>query len=158
MANPANKITHQKGLPLTTQLESDCSFVFNVMVKANFIGINKFFINQLGWSWDIKLALITMDNEHRNSEIEGKDSRTKSLMGSFKGSFKMAESLLVPGSNKKVVNLDIPGIKLADKDKHKKQEVCQVCFVGFSTLTRQHHCRICANAVCSSCSNSSINK
>lgn len=52
-----------------------------------------------------------MADDHRNSEIE-EPKRTKSLMGSFKGSFKMAESLLVPGSNKKVVNLDLPGVKL----------------------------------------------
>lgn len=61
-----------------------------------------------------------MDNDLRSSGIEN-DTRTKSLMGSLKGSFKMAESMLTPGSNKKIVNLDIPSMKLVDKNVYKKQ-------------------------------------
>lgn len=88
-----------------------------------------------------------------------RESHIKRSVTALTNSFKMSESVLAgSGGNRKVVNLKVANIKLYDKNDYKKQEVCQVCFVAFSTLNRQHHCRICANAVCSSCSVSSINK
>lgn len=71
----------------------------------------------------------------------------------------MSDSLFVTGGvNKKIVNLQIQNIKLINKEKYKKQEKCQVCFINFTKINRQHHCRVCANAVCSQCSPSTINK
>jgi hypothetical protein len=70
----------------------------------------------------------------------------------------MTDSLFVSDGNKKVLNLEIKGLKLIDKTHYRKQEICQVCFIKFNKFTRQHHCRVCANAVCSGCSPSSINK
>ena len=91
-----------------------------------------------------------MDENLKRSRL----SRTQSLLNSFK----MTDSLFVSTSNKSVVNLEINNLKLITKGEYKKQETCQVCFVRFTKLNRQHHCRVCANAVCSACSPSSINK
>ena len=79
-----------------------------ILIIDNAISINFSFVHKIFADY-IKIYIMADDN--RNSEIED-PKRTKSLMGSFKGSFKMAESLLVPGRNKKVVNLDLPGVKL----------------------------------------------
>ena len=86
------------------------------------------------------------------------DDALKKSRSSFMGSFKLANSVLGTSGNKKVLNLEVKGLKMYDKDKYKKQEQCQVCFMKFTTRKRQHHCRICANAVCSDCSPSNINK
>ena len=92
-----------------------------------------------------------MDDSLKRSRI----SRTKSLLGSFK----MTDSLFVSGgANKKVVNLQVKDVNLIGKEQYKKQEKCQVCFQIFGKINRQHHCRVCANAVCKDCSPSSINK
>ena len=79
-------------------------------------------------------------------------------------SFRMATSVLGPNATRKAYTLNVPSINkfkidlaLKDKEEYKKQPECQVCFGIFSKFG-QHHCRICANAVCSSCSYSTINK
>ena len=96
-----------------------------------------------------------MDDRLKNSQV---NTRSVSRTGSLLGSFKMGDSVLGTGKNRKIRNLELKNLQLVDKDAYRKQEECQVCFITFGKLNRQHHCRVCANAVCSDCSASCINK
>jgi hypothetical protein len=55
-------------------------------------------------------------------------------------------------------NLEVEGVMLVSESSYKKQPYCQVCELVFGKLTsRQHHCRVCANACCGSCSSKTVN-
>lgn len=45
---------------------------------------------------------------------------------------------------------------ITDKD-YKKEDICYVCKITFSTFNRQHHCRLCAHSVCENCSMKRVN-
>jgi hypothetical protein len=71
---------------------------------------------------------------------------------------KMGDVLRKPGS------LTIPRtenyyseITLKSKDKYNKQPQCTICYQPFTTTIRQHHCRVCADAVCGDCSKWEVN-
>ena len=69
------------------------------------------------------------------------------------------------GGGKKFVNISLPSsyanntdIELKGKELYKKQPFCYICSRNFTTTFRQHHCRVCVNAVCNDCSRSMVNK
>ena len=91
----------------------------------------------------------------RNKEADDADfdrMRTQSLMPD------MAKSFQVGSNSKKFVNITLPDIELKGKEMYKKQPYCMICFRNFTTTFRQHHCRVCVNAVCADCSRSMVNK
>jgi hypothetical protein len=121
--------------------------------------------NNYYWNDDIFSIIITMKDDSSISPKKKGLVRAKTMLtDSFS---RMGASLLQQGSssNKKVVNLTIAStqiytleLKIIEKDGFQKQDECQICFITFSKLNRQHHCRICGNAICSDCSFSTINK
>ena len=58
-----------------------------------------------------------MDDSLKGSHIARTPSRTNSLLGSFK----MTDSVLGSGKNRKVLNLEIKSLKLIEKSSYKKQ-------------------------------------
>lgn len=91
----------------------------------------------------------------RNKETDDADFdrvRAQSMMPD------MAKSFQIGSSSKKFVNITLPDVELKGKEQYKKQPYCMICFRNFTTTFRQHHCRVCVNAVCGDCSRSMVNK
>jgi hypothetical protein len=62
------------------------------------------------------------------------------------------------GGSSRTVTLNLSDLALRGKEHYKKQPYCVICLRTFTNFFRQHHCRVCANAVCGDCSRSVINR
>lgn len=89
--------------------------------------------------------------EEEPRDYERRHSLSQSLIESFSG-MKIKPNIEVASTYNAMSDLN-----MIDKSSYKKQQYCTVCFRTFSTTFRQHHCRVCANAVCSECCGGRIN-
>lgn len=43
-------------------------------------------------------------------------------------------------------------LELVQKNEWQQKKYCQICYEKFTTIIRQHHCRMCGRSCCHSCS------
>ena len=72
-------------------------------------------------------------------------SKTFSSKGLFKSSFIQKH---ISGNE----SFTADNLELVNKNEWQQKKYCQICFEKFTTIIRQHHCRMCGRSCCHNCS------